>query len=208
MRRQVSAEQLQIAAELEEIARKIRQGKWEMASFTSAEEGVDPRECFAEMLNGTCIEDEDPEEVRRENLRFLSNFPMYAFFINKHANSSASRVSISRWTVKKPEQRQEKREKRMSPAQSRLAQVLGEDAEATQAFMKQVFRLAPKGIGLGQITKAAQSLVQQGDRSPTPERVAKLLTRRDSPTPQLMSQDTVQEKRKQRKHVSVWEIRN
>lgn len=207
MRRQVSAEQLQIAAELEEIARKIRQGKWEMASFTSAEVGVDPRGCLAEMLNGTCAEDEDPEEVRRENLEFLSDFPMYAFFVNKRADPSASRVSIARWTVKKPEQEQAKREKRMSPAQSRLAQVLGEDAEATQAFMKQVFRLAPKGIRLGQITNAAQSLVQQGDRSPTPERVAELLTRRDSPTPQPI-QDTVQEKRKQRKHVSVWEIRN
>lgn len=208
MKREVSQTQLQIAAELEEIARKIRQGKWEMASFTSAEEGVDPRGCLAEMLNGTCTEDEDPEEVRRENLEFLSGFPMYAFFVNKRADPSASRVSIARWTVKKPEQGQEKREKRMSPAQDRLAQVLGKDAEATQAFMKQVFRLAPNGIRLGEMTNAAQSLVQQGDRSPTPERVAELLMRRDSPTPQPLSQGTVQEKRKQRKHVSVWEIRN
>lgn len=207
MKREVSAEQLQIAAVLEEIALKIRQGKWEMASFTSAEEGVDPRECFVKMLNGICTEDK-AEEVKHKNLEFLRDFPMYAFFVNKRGDPSASSVSIVRWTVKKPEQGQEKREKRMSPAQSRLAQVLGKDAEATQAFMKQVFRLAPKGIRLGQMTNAAQSLVQQGDRSPTPERVAELLTSRDSPPPQPMSQGTVQEKRKQRKHVSVWEIRN
>lgn len=207
MKRQVSAEQLQIAAELEEIARKIRQGKWEMASFTSAEEGVDPRGCLAEMLNGTCTEDEDPEEVRRENLEFLSGFPMYAFFVNKRANPSASRVSIAWWTVKKPEQGQEKREKRMSPAQDRLAQVLGKDAGATQVFMNQVFRLAPEGTRLGEITEAAQSLVRHGDRRPTPERVAEVIRRVKAAAAQPARQEA-NSKSKERKHVSVWEIRN
>ncbi|WP_339097947.1 hypothetical protein WDJ50_15600 [Deinococcus sp. VB142] len=208
MKRQVSVEQLQIAEELEEIAQKIRQGKWEMASFTSAEEGVDPRGCLAEMLNGTCAEDEDPEEVRRENLEFLRDFPMYAFFVNKRADPSASRVSMARWTVKKPEQEQEKQGKRMSPAQSRLAAVLGTDARQTDAFMRRVFQLAPKGTQLGKITEAAQSLIRHGDHSPTPERVAEVLKRVAASAAQPVQQETGRDKNKGRKHVSVWEIRN
>lgn len=205
MKREVSQGQLEIAAELEEIARRIRQGKWEMASFASAEEGVDPAQCFASILRGAPDEDEEPEEVMRENLEFLSGFSMYTFFLNKHADPAASRTSITRWNARNPEA---KPDKRLSPSQGRLAQILGLNAEETLSFMRQTFRLLPKGARLGEMTRAAQSLREGGDDKPTPQKVAAFLRDEVPLTPGQEIGKPEKKASKERSHVSVWEIRN
>ncbi|PYE52037.1 hypothetical protein [Deinococcus yavapaiensis] len=201
MSNSVDSATFRLANELEDLARRLRQGQWRAAysrMLTSSEDVAAALTAIKGDHDGTPRLVEPSPGPSRD---------LFVLVVQQEATERDHPSAPSK---------DRSASQRLSPAQQRLADALGTDKAETLAFMRDVWRLAPT-TKLADITRAVQQHQTRENAPPTPEQIAARLPRPPenqpaaSPrpaSPVARSIDEPEKKvKKERTHVSVWEIR-